>query len=125
MVLPAPVSPVTTVNPEDSSSTASSITPRPVIRTSSSIGGWLLLCALGGSAAPAADRQPELDHQPVGERRAAGLRSGVLGQPRQQHRLAATPDLHPGARGDIDTAAPLAPHDAGRGPAGAWGPERP
>src|SRR5690606_22895782 len=35
---PAPVSPVTTLKPGDRSSTASSITPRPWIRTSSTIG---------------------------------------------------------------------------------------
>jgi len=55
MVLPAPVSPVTTLKPLDSSSTASSITPSPVIRTSSSIAARLLVslarrCCVGAAA---------------------------------------------------------------------------
>src|ERR1017187_5971748 len=89
--------PVTTVNPGDSSRTASSITPRAVMWTSSSMGARLLFpvrpfpaplgtsllrnlllhTAVAGAAlvvpawpapAPASDRQAELGDQPVGER---------------------------------------------------------
>ena len=42
MVFPAPVSPVMTVRPGASGSTDSSITPRPVMRSSSSIGASCL-----------------------------------------------------------------------------------
>src|ERR1017187_8547356 len=116
MVLPAPVSPVTTANPGDSSRTASSITPRAVMWTSSSMGARLLFpvrplpaplgtsllrnlllhTAVAGAAlvvpawpapAPASDRQAELGDQPVGERGTSRRAALAAAQPGQQHRL--------------------------------------
>src|SRR5499427_7838521 len=117
MVLPAPVSPVTTVNPEENSRTASSITPRPVIRTSSSIGGRLLLpvflSAPGDTPTPAGNRQAELGHEPVGEReRHRGGAVPAAAQSGQQHRLNAAAHLHPRTRREIDAPPTIAPQNA-------------
>src|SRR5215472_7111583 len=119
MVLPAPVSPVTTVNPEENSRTASSITPRPVMCTSSSIGGRLLLpvflSAPDGTPTPAGNRQAELGHEPVGEReRHRGGAVPAAAQPGQQDRLSSAAHLHPRTRREIDTPPPIAPQNASR-----------
>ena len=71
----------------------------------------LLRAALGhpapalGRAAPALDRQPELGHQPVGERR--------LVQPDQPHRRRAAAHLDPGAGRQVERASPVGPQHAG------------
>src|SRR3712207_6844244 len=90
MVLPAPVSPVTTVNPGSSAMVASLITPRSVIRSSSITDGVRsggrrvgssrgpgplrrqagALLGLGGTTPPL-DAQSELVDQPVSEGRLA------------------------------------------------------
>ena len=87
------------------------MTPRARIRISSSIGlavlAWLDAdagVALGGPRQPG-DRQAELGDQPVGER-------GLV-QPREPDRRAAAADLDPGARRQLDGAAPVAPQHAG------------
>src|SRR2546430_17134678 len=124
MVLPAPVSPVTTVNPEESSRTASSITPRAVIRPSSSIGVLLSVHGAspihppprGGPPAPAGHREAELGDQPVGEQRPAGLLAAVAAEPGQQHRRGTAAGLDPSSRRQIDTTPPLAPQKAGPPP---------
>src|SRR5687768_11634806 len=102
MVLPAPVSPVIAVKPGPSSSTDSSITPRAVIRISSSIVDGPPATVSGG-AAPPCDRQLELRDEPVGERR--------LVQPREEHRRVAPAYLDPGTRRQLDRPAPVAPQD--------------
>src|SRR4051812_45896001 len=88
IVLPAPVSPVTTVKPGDSSSTASSITPSALMRTSS------IICSnIGPSAVrtrpptPSFDREFEFGDESVRER------LGV--HPREAHRVGPAADLHP------------------------------
>src|SRR5215468_10263996 len=116
MVLPAPVSPVTTVNPDENSRTASSITPRPVIRTSSSIGGGLPFpfssCTPVLPPAPAGHREAELDHQPVGERERGGMAVHSAAQPRQQHRFDSAAHLHPRPGREVDAPSPIAPQNA-------------
>src|SRR6202022_30852 len=107
MVLPAPVSPVSAVKPAESSSTASSMTPRPVIRTSSS----MLACVLPGTAAPARHGQAELDPQPVREAPAAGARRL---QPCEQDRQRPSADLHAGPGRPIDLTPTIAPQNRPR-----------
>src|SRR6266516_331778 len=83
-----PDSPVTTVNPVESSSTASSMTPSPVMCTSSSMvapalplvrrlararPGGARRSRVAPSAPPARHGQAELLHEPVGESRASRL----------------------------------------------------
>src|SRR5690348_5213344 len=133
MVLPAPVSPVTTLKPGDSSSTASSMTPRPLILTSSSIARRLLVSLPCRTipprsvprlafTAPAGDRQAELRHQPVGEGRPddhavavrACLAVRVVPQSGEQDGHFAPPDLDPRARRQVDLAAAVAPQDGAR-----------
>ena len=102
IVLPAPVSPVTTVSPGPSSSTASSMTPSPLIRISS-------ITRRVPAASPGAPRHPStgssnLRDQPVGERRlcSRARRSG----------LGAAAHLDAGAGGQLERASTVAPHDA-------------
>src|SRR5262249_16725104 len=113
MVLPAPGSPVPTVNPDENSRTASSITPRLVIRTSSSIGGGLPFpfssCTPVLPPAPAGHREAELDHQPVGERERGGMAVHSAAQPRQQHRFDSAAHLHPRPGPEVDAPPPLPP----------------
>src|SRR5262249_13148337 len=79
----------------------SSITPRPVIRTSSSIGGGLPLPV--SSRAPVLPPTPArhlgapLDHQPVGgrERGPQVLAAHSAAPPRHPHRLHAPAPPHP------------------------------
>src|SRR3954452_19069735 len=100
MVFPPPVPPVIAVNPGPSSRTASSRTPSPRNRSSSSMfrpyeSAATTLRRLAGveagrsvvldPPAPTATRQPDLLHQPVGERRGP--------QTHQADRLTAPPDL--------------------------------
>src|SRR5258708_37852290 len=67
--------------------------------------------------APAADREPELGHQPVGERRAdvvpgaapAVGAAAVVTQPGQEHRLGTTPYLDSRAGRQVDHAAAVTP----------------
>src|SRR5215470_14426752 len=127
IVLPAPVSPVSTVKPGESSSSASSMTPSPLMRTSSSMtassppsaiaGGFGGIVPPGSNcpAPPARDRQPELGHQPVGERPADSNRPAVRPRPRtvhprQQHRQRAPAHLDPRARRQVKPTPPIAPH---------------
>src|SRR5262249_10099047 len=127
IVLPAPVSPVSTVKPGESSSSASSMTPSPLMRTSSSMTASSLPSAIPGEfegiappsshrpAPPARDRQPELGHQPIGERPADGNRPAVRTRPRtipprQQHRQRAPAHLDPRAGGQVKPTPPIAPH---------------
>src|SRR5262249_23334859 len=133
MVLPAPVSPVTTVSPDESSRTASSITPRPVMRTSSSIGVLLSVrpAALsvhpppgGGPPAPAGHREAELGDQPVGEQRPAALLAAVAEQPGQQDRPGTAAHFDPRSRREVHATPPAAP-PAGRPPRRTPRPPRP
>src|SRR2546430_15759084 len=102
MVLPAPVSPVTTVRPEESSRTASSITPRAVIRTSSSTGVLLSVHGgppihpppRGGPPAPAGHREAELGDQPAREQRPARLLAAAAAAPGPPHRPGPPPGRH-------------------------------
>src|SRR6516162_4928011 len=117
MVLPAPVSPVTTVKPGENSRTASSITPRPVIRTSSSIGRRILLPVSPRTpvapSSPAGHREAELGHQPVGERERGYQVTAVhsAAQPRQQHRLDSAAHLYPRAGREIGAPPAIAPQN--------------
>ena len=108
MVLPAPVSPVTTVKPGDSSSTASSMTPSPVIRTSSSMTASRLLCRrprLSPRARPLSrpsPRQPATGRPNLATSRSVNggaafvaIDSAAVQQPGQQDRERATPDFYP------------------------------
>src|SRR5207248_3473116 len=126
MVLPAPVSPVTTVKPACSSSRASSMTPRPWMRISASTPHTVaaptdetrarphptrryvritrrLDRSVGVTRmalAPALHRERELLHQAVGER--------AVPQPDQPHRRATAGDAHARARRQVDVPGPVA-----------------
>src|SRR5260370_961214 len=135
IVLPAPVSPVTTLKPGDSSSTASSITPRPVIRTSSSIAARLLvsLTRCRGSLAhdnivvlrapsvtpapPACHGKAALRDKPVGKRRAdlgsVGARADAS-HPGEQPRLPPPPHPAPPPRTHLHPTASVAPQNGPR-----------
>src|SRR5579875_4126656 len=108
IVLPAPVSPVTTLRPGDSSSSASSMTPKPWIRSSLSTCGSLASpqrlgpVSFGATgAAPSGDGQVELRNEPVGER--------SIGEPREPHRLVAPPHFDASALWDVERPPPVAP----------------
>src|SRR6476469_6132518 len=101
MVLPAPVSPVTTVRPGPSSRVEDSMTPSEPIRISSSIVSLGQSTTPLAGAPPALDGQAELGHQAVGE--------GCLVQPDQPDRAVPTAYLDPGPGWQVDGPAAVAP----------------
>src|SRR5262249_51805342 len=107
MVLPAPVSPVTTVSPAPSGNVASRMTPRPGMCSLSST-GWRLVVAAGVcpvSATETASRQLELGDEPLAE--APVVDAG------DSHRLRAASHPYPATRRDVDGAAPVTGEHAG------------
>src|SRR5690606_37222795 len=92
IVLPAPVSPVSTVSPPWKRAYASEITPRLSIRISASISEL--------PSPPALHRKFELAHHPI--------REGCRIQPHPADRIASSHHLEPGTGRDVDDAAPVA-----------------
>ena len=107
IVLPAPVSPVSTLRPGPSSTTAWLITPRSVILISSSTASSRELSRVDG-AAPPGDGQLELGDEAVGER------AGV--EPGEPERLAPAADLDPRTGWQLEGAPAVAPEHTGAGP---------
>ena len=97
IVLPAPVSPVTAVNPGANAQVASAMTPRPRMRSS-----WITH-GLPRCASRSTGRR-ELGHQPVGERRVA--------QPREPDRLGVAAHLDPRVVRQGEGPPPVGPEHA-------------
>ena len=106
IVLPAPVSPVTTVRPGESSSTASSMTPRSLMRSSSSTIG----CYSGGRTPP---RQPRTGRPNLATSRSV---NGPRVQPGELQPAIAAARLYPRTGNELGTAPAVTPdHPDGLG----------